>query len=37
MTNEELIVLYQQGDKRALDELLEKNDKLIYKVASKFY
>ncbi len=37
MTNEELIVLYQQGDKRALDELLEKNDKLIYKIASKFY
>lgn len=37
MTNEELIVLYQQGDKRALDKLLEKNDKLIYKIASKFY
>ena len=37
MTNEELIVLYQQGDKRALDKLLEKNDGLIYKIASKFY
>lgn len=37
MTNEELVVLYQQGDKKALDELLENNDKLIYKVASKFY
>lgn len=37
MTNEELVVLYQQGDKRALDELLENNDGLIYKVASKFY
>ena len=37
MTNEELIVLYQQGDKRALEKLLENNDKLIYKVASKFY
>ena len=37
MTNEELVVLYQQGDKRALDELLEKNDKLIYKIANKFY
>lgn len=37
MTNEELIVLYQQGDKKALDKLLENNDKLIYKVASKFY
>ncbi|EGT3618938.1 MULTISPECIES: sigma-70 family RNA polymerase sigma factor [Clostridium] len=37
MTNEELVVLYQQGDKRALDELLENNDKLIYKIASKFY
>ncbi|BDU86956.1 sigma-70 family RNA polymerase sigma factor [Clostridium perfringens] len=37
MTNEELIVLYQQGDKRALDKLLENNDKLIYKIASKFY
>ena len=37
MTNEELVVLYQQGDKKALDKLLENNDKLIYKVASKFY
>lgn len=37
MTNEELVVLYQQGDKTALDELLENNDKLIYKVAIKFY
>ncbi len=32
-----LLYLYQQGDKTALDELLENNDKLIYKVASKFY
>lgn len=37
MTNEELVVLYQHGDKKALDKLLENNDKLIYKVASKFY
>ena len=37
MTNEEHVVLYQQGDKKALDKLLENNDKLIYKVASKFY
>ncbi|NGT04492.1 sigma-70 family RNA polymerase sigma factor [Clostridium perfringens] len=37
MTNEELVVLYQQGDKKALDKLLENNDKLIYKIASKFY
>lgn len=37
MTNEELVVLYQQGDKGALDKLLENNDKLIYKIASKFY
>ncbi len=37
MINDELIILYQQGDKKALDKLLENNDKLIYKVASKFY
>ena len=37
MTNEELVVLYQHGDKKALDKLLENNDKLIYKIASKFY
>ncbi|ELU5588396.1 sigma-70 family RNA polymerase sigma factor [Clostridium perfringens] len=37
MINEELVVLYQQGDKKALDKLLENNDKLVYKIASKFY
>ena len=37
MTNEELVVLYQRGDKKALDKLLKNNDGLIYKVASKFY
>lgn len=37
MTNEELIYLYQQGNKQALDKLIEKNTGIVYKIANKFY
>lgn len=37
MTNEELVVLYQQGDRQALNQLVENNQKFIYKVVNKFY
>lgn len=37
MTNEELVQLYQDGDKRALERLLETNKGLIYKVSMRFY
>ncbi len=37
MTNEELVQLYQDGDKRALERLLEANKGLVYKVSMKFY
>lgn len=37
MTNEELVVLYQQGNKQALEQLIENNQKFIYKIANKFY
>lgn len=37
MTNEELVVLYQQGNKHALDKLIENNQKFIYKIVNKFY
>ena len=37
MTNEELVVLYQQGDKRALNSLIEGNKGIIYKLVNKFY
>ncbi|WP_039657578.1 sigma-70 family RNA polymerase sigma factor [Clostridium tyrobutyricum] len=37
MSNEELVRLYQEGNKSALDELVENNKKIIYKLASKFY
>lgn len=37
MTNEKLVVSYQQGNKQALEQLIEKNQKFIYKVANKFY
>lgn len=36
MTNEELVRLYQEGDKKALDELVEQNKRIIYKIANKF-
>lgn len=37
MTNEELVQLYQQGDKQALEKLIEQNMGIIYKLANKFY
>lgn len=37
MTNEELVYLYQQGDKNALEKLIEKNKGIVYKLANKFY
>lgn len=37
MTNEELVVSYQQGNKQALEQLIGNNQKFIYKVANKFY
>lgn len=36
MTNEELVKLYQDGNKQALDELLEKNRGIINKIANKY-
>lgn len=37
VSNEELVASYQAGDSTALDELLKKNKKFIYKVSKKFY
>lgn len=37
MSNEELVELYQQGDTKALDKLVEANTGLIFKIANKFY
>lgn len=37
MTNEELVQLYQNGDKQALNELVENNTGIVYKLANKFY
>lgn len=37
MTNEELVYLYQQGDKKALDKLIDRNKGIVYKLANKFY
>lgn len=37
MTNEELVQAYQDGDKQALDELIEQNSGIIYTLANKFY
>lgn len=36
MTNEELVKLYQEGNKQVLDELLEKNRGIINKIANKY-
>lgn len=36
MTNEELVKLYQSGNKLAIDELLENNQGIIRKIASKY-
>lgn len=37
MTNEELVCLYQQDDKKALEELIEQNKGMVYKLANKYY
>lgn len=37
MTNEKLVQLYQNGNQKALNELVELNTGLIYKLANKFY
>lgn len=37
MTNEELVQLYQAGDKQALDTLIEQNRGIIYTMANKFF
>lgn len=37
MTNEELVKLYQNGDKSALDKLIERNKGIIYKLVNKYY
>lgn len=37
MANEELVYLYQQGDKSALDELIESNKGIVYKLVNKYY
>lgn len=37
MTNEELVLLYQQGNSEALEELIVNNKKLIFNIANKFY
>ncbi|WP_300348112.1 sigma-70 family RNA polymerase sigma factor [Clostridium sp.] len=36
MSNEELFVLYKQGNKNALNELIENNKGVIYKIANKY-
>ncbi|MFR4583230.1 sigma-70 family RNA polymerase sigma factor [Clostridium cadaveris] len=37
MTNEELIISYREGNKRALDELVAANQGIINKIANKYY
>lgn len=37
MTNEELVLLYQQGDKQALERLIEQNKGIIYAMANRFF
>lgn len=37
MSNEELVSLYQNGDKQALDKIIEQNMGIVYKLANKFY
>lgn len=37
MTNEELVELYQGGNKKALDLIIEQNKGIVYKLANKFY
>lgn len=37
MTNEELVKLYQSGERQALNELVQKNSGIVYKLVNKFY
>lgn len=37
MSNEELVQLYQNGDKKALDKIVDLNAGIVYKLANKFY
>lgn len=37
MSNEELVLLYQQGNKQALESLIENNKGRVFKIANKFY
>lgn len=37
MTNEELVLLYQQGDNKALEELITNNDGMVHTIVNKFY
>lgn len=37
MTNEELVLAYQDGNKKALDEVLKQNEKMVIKMVNKFY
>lgn len=37
MSNEELVQLYQNGDKESLNKLVDLNEGIIYKIANKFY
>lgn len=37
MTNEELVKIYQDGDKSAIDELIERNRGIIYKLVNEYY
>ncbi|AGK95189.1 sigma-70 family RNA polymerase sigma factor [Clostridium pasteurianum] len=37
MSNEELVQLYKKGDKKALNELVKLNERLVYKLSNKFY
>lgn len=37
MTNEELIISYREGNKKALDELVASNQGIIHKIANKYY
>ena len=37
MSNEELVLLYQQGDKQALESLIEANEGIVKKISNKFY
>ena len=36
MSNEELVQLYQNGDNKALEELILANEGIIYKIANKY-